>query len=75
MHIDLLFETIKELQEELERVNQAIRQIEALADGRSRLGRPPKAIAAARHQADGEPARVKRKPRRRVKTKSRDNEP
>lgn len=74
MHNDLLFETIKDLRKELELVDQAIRQVEALADGKPRRGRPPKAVAVARDQAESAPARVRRKPRRRGKPRSSDND-
>jgi hypothetical protein len=42
MRSDLLFDTIKELRAELDRLDHVIRQVEALAQGRVRRGRPPK---------------------------------
>jgi hypothetical protein len=48
MQNELLFQMIKELQAERDRLDQAILRVEALASGRARRGRPPKAVAAAR---------------------------
>lgn len=74
MNDDLLFETIKQLREELERVDQTIRRVEALRSGKVRRGRPPKAVAAARQEADGTAARVRAKRRRRAKRDSSHND-
>ena len=48
MGSDRLFEIIKELRVELETLDQVIRRIEAIAEGRLRRGRPPKAVASAK---------------------------
>ena len=60
MQDEVLFETIKELRAELENLDLVIRQIEALAEGRARRGRPPRAVALARKEGA---ARTPRPPR------------
>lgn len=74
MDHDMLFEAIKELRHELEQVDLAIRQIEALEQGRAVRGRPPKAVAAARAEGSTTKSRVRRQPRRRPKGGSGDND-
>jgi hypothetical protein len=55
-----LFEIIKELRAELETLDHVIRRIEAIADGRLRRGRPPKAVASVKR---GLAEAIIRKPR------------
>lgn len=42
---DMIHQAIKELRQELERVDYAIRQIEAVQEGRPLRGRPPKHVS------------------------------
>ncbi len=44
---DTIYQTISELWQELDRVNYAIRQIEAVQEGKTARGRPPKHAAKA----------------------------
>ena len=74
MDNDLLFETIKQLREELALLDQTIRQVVAALGGEARRGRPPMAGAAARREADDSPARVRTRRRRRDKPGSSDND-
>jgi hypothetical protein len=74
MDNDLVFETIKQLREELAQLDHTIKQVEALAEGRFLRGRPPRAVAKVRHEAEKEAGRVRRRPRRRAKKDSGDND-
>jgi hypothetical protein len=53
---DTIHQAIKELRQELERVEYAIRQIEAVEEGRALRGRPPKHVS---RDQQAEPALVK----------------
>ena len=48
MRSDVLFETIKELRQQLEDLDHVIRQVESLVEGRSRMGRPPAVVSRAK---------------------------
>ncbi|MEZ5366796.1 MAG: hypothetical protein R2748_31770 [Bryobacterales bacterium] len=56
MRSDLLFDAIKELRQELEDLDHVIRQVESLAEGRNRRGRPPAVVTRAK--ATLRPARL-----------------
>ncbi len=43
---DTIHEAIKDLRQELERIEYAIRQIEAVEQGKTLRGRPPKHVSA-----------------------------
>ncbi len=53
MDNDLLFESIKELKEELAQIDHAIRQVEAISEGRGLPGRPSRAVAAVKRARAG----------------------
>lgn len=55
---DTIHKAIKELRQELERVEYAIRQIEAVEEGKVLRGRPPKHLG---RETQAEPAAVKRR--------------
>ena len=48
-----IYNAIKVLREELERLNHVIRMLESLAVGRPRRGRPPKYLAELRASSTG----------------------
>ena len=73
MNNDLLHEIIKQLHEELARIDHAILRVEALIEGRSLRGRPPKALSEARAELQGEPSRVSRRSSSRKRAGSGDN--
>lgn len=54
-----LHEAIKDLREELRRVDYAIVSVEGLADGKAPRGRPPKFVT----RKDSTPSRSQRRPR------------
>ena len=55
------FKIIKQLEDERDRLNQAIEAIKAVASNKPRRGRPPKWLAASKETKGEKPAR-KRKP-------------
>ena len=74
MDDDTLFRTIQDLRRELEQIDHAIRQIEALEKGRGLRGRPPRAVAAAREQASAVKSRIPVRSKRRRQGRSGDND-
>ena len=48
---EYLYEAIKQLREEQKRVDQIIKNLEALASGKPRRGRPPKVLAELKAKA------------------------
>jgi len=68
--IDRLHEAIKDLREELRRIDYAISAVEGVLQGKAPRGRPPKFVAKSEAEAAGRPPGERRRPRRQSRQKS-----
>ena len=68
MSSDLIYQAIKELRQELTRLDQIIKSLEGVVSGKPRRGRPPKFLAEVAGLEQTLPRKAKAKSPRSAKT-------